>query len=47
MLPLNVAADVKTDDAAEVVTMGALTEVRKLMIEPYPVPAELVEYARK
>lgn len=46
MLPFNVADKDVTDEAADVVTAG-LVVVMKVISGPYPIPAELVEYARK
>ncbi len=48
MLPLPVTEVVSTDEAACVVTVGALTaRVVVDSIAPYDVPAEFVAYARK
>lgn len=49
MVPLAVAVVCVTDDAADVVTVGAVAQalvVNEDDIAPYPVPAELVANAR-
>ena len=48
MFPLPTADVVAIEVPACVVTVGALTDIVVVeSIEPYPVPAEFVEYARK